>query len=225
MPQGAAIIDHPFARSLCDLAAIARAPVYVAPYPHLIASNVLLTVDAPALHADFPEIKRPGFFPLSQLSRQGSFDRLARELEAPELADVLTQKFGIELRNKPRLITVRKWSAGQHGRIHNDSEAKIFTALLYLNPTWQAIEGGRLRVLRDAKDFNNMAAEISPLYGNFLAFRRTENSWHGHKPFTGERRVIQITWLRSEEDLKRKERRSSLSHFFKKLLPFSGDYK
>ena len=31
-----------------------------------------------------------------------------------------------------------------------------------------------------------------------LAFKRSNNSWHGHEPFAGERRVIQFNWLTSQ---------------------------
>jgi hypothetical protein len=33
-----------------------------------------------------------------------------------------------------------------------------------------------------------------------LAFKRAENSWHGHKPFAGARRVVQFNWVTSEKD-------------------------
>ena len=124
------------------------------------------------------------------------------------------------------MITIRKWSALKDGRIHNDGEAKICTALLYLNPSWGGSEqGGRLRVLRGETDFENMALEVSPTYGSFFAFARTDNSWHGHKPFAGERRVIQVTWLRSWEDFHRKHKRGKLSFSLKKFLfRAGGDY-
>ena len=56
-------------------------------------------------------------------------------------------------------------------------------------------------------------------------FARTENSWHGHKPFTGERRVIQITWLQSQKEYDRKLKRGRFSYFLKRLMPWtSGGY-
>ena len=152
------------------------------------------------------------------LKREGAFDLLLQDLETPELAEVLSDQLGIDLRGKPRMITVRKWSALKDGRIHNDGEAKIATSLLYLNKDWDAAKGGAIRVLRDEHNFENMAAEVAPVFGNFFAFRRTENSWHGHKPFDGKRHVIQITWLRSEADLARKEKRGWLSFQLKKLF-------
>jgi SM-20-related protein len=215
------------AKSILDLSAIERGIVSETPYPHLIATGALPQSVAVMLAQDFPAIDRPGFFPASLFPRAGSFDRLLRDLESPALAATLTRKLGIELRDKPQMITIRKWSAIEDGRIHNDGEAKIATSLLYLNEHWQEGAAGSLRVLRSETDFDDMAAEISPIYGSFFAFKRTENSWHGHKPFAGERRVVQITWLRSWDDFYRKQKRGKFSWVLKKLLlsrKTDGDY-
>jgi len=187
------------------------------PYPHIMASNCLLPEIAPALSRDFPDIRKNGYLPLSLLERQGMFDALLRDLEGPEIAAILSEKLGLELRDKPRMITVRKWSAGNDGRIHNDGEAKICTSLIYLNETWPEGDAGRLRVLRSEHSFDDTAAEVPPTFGTFFAFKRTENSWHGHRPFTGERRVIQTTWLRSWDDFDRKEKRGRFAFLLKRL--------
>lgn len=206
------------AKPLLQFAAIEQAQPKYDPYPHLLASDALLRTDAEAIKRDFPDLKKNGYLPLSLLERKGAFATLLHDLEGPELAAILSDKLGLELRDKPRMITVRKWSAGNDGRIHNDSEAKIATSLLYLNETWPEGDGGRLRVLRSETSFDDTAAEVPPVYGSFFAFARTENSWHGHKPYTGERRVIQITWLRSWEDYERKEKRGKFAFLLKKLL-------
>jgi hypothetical protein len=59
---------------------------------------------------------------------------------------------------------------------------------------------------------------MRPTYGNFAIFKRTDNSYHGHLPWEGERRVIQIAWIVSEEEKNRKSRDGRLARFFKKLL-------
>jgi SM-20-related protein len=63
-----------------------------------------------------------------------------------------------------------------------------------------------------------MTAEISPVMGSCFGFRRADNSWHGHKPFAGERRVVQITWLRDASELERKKKRNSMAQFFKGIF-------
>ncbi len=203
----------------CNLDAIAQAQPSRDPYPHVIASGGLLPESAAALKRDFPNIKKTGYLPLSVIERKGAFDALLSDLESEEYARLVGEKLGLpELRDKPRMITVRKWSAAKDGRIHNDGEAKIATSLIYLNETWPEGDDGRLRVLRSDKSFDDTAAEVPPIYGSFFAFARTHNSWHGHKPFAGERRVIQQAWLRSWEDYERKEKRGRFSYFFKRLV-------
>jgi Rps23 Pro-64 3,4-dihydroxylase Tpa1-like proline 4-hydroxylase len=206
---------------ILQLGQVMSATAQFDPYPYLMASNCLSPDIAPALGKDFPDIKKNGYLPLSLLKREGMFDALLRDLEGPEIAAILSDKLGLELRDKPRMITVRKWSAGNDGRIHNDGEAKICTSLIYLNEAWPEGDAGRLRVLRSEHSFDDTAAEVPPVFGTFFAFKRTENSWHGHKPFTGERRVIQTTWLRSWDDFDRKEKRGRFAFLLKRLLSSS----
>jgi len=61
-----------------------------------------------------------------------------------------------------------------------------------------ATDGRLLRLLRSGTDIDDVVAEVPPLDGTLVAFRRSDNSWHGHKPFIGERRVIQLNWVTSE---------------------------
>jgi hypothetical protein len=54
-----------------------------------------------------------------------------------------------------------------------------------------------------------------------LAFRRSEKSFHGHKPFVGERRMIQLAWVR-EGPLARCEKHfNRLSKPVRRLLNMS----
>ena len=68
-----------------------------------------------------------------------------------------------------------------------------------MNPAWEN-SGGRLRLLKSADNLDDMIMEVPPTEGTLLAFKRADNSWHGHKPFAGERRVIQFNWVTSEGD-------------------------
>ena len=52
-------------------------------------------------------------------------------------------------------------------------------------------------MLRSSSDIEDYAAEVPPLGGTVLAFRRTDTSYHGHKPFVGERRMVQMNYLRA----------------------------
>ena len=61
-------------------------------------------------------------------------------------------------------------------------------------------------------------AEVSPEEGNIFAFVRGENSWHGHTPFVGERRVVQVTWLRDAAERDRKRKRGRLAWWLKGIF-------
>ena len=76
---------------------------------------------------------------------------------------------------------------------------------------------GCLRFLADGADIEAMLVpEIAPLYGTLVAFARADDSWHGHLPFEGERRVLRVAWLTREDDLLRKQRRGRFSRRWKK---------
>lgn len=60
-----------------------------------------------------------------------------------------------------------------------------------------------------------VASEVRSLYGTLVAFRRADNCFHEHLPYEGERRVIQIAWLISEDEKRRKTRRGRLSRLVK----------
>ena len=120
------------------------------------------------------------------------------------------------------MITVRGHCQKKDGRIHTDSKDKLVTCLLYLNdPSWSP-QGGRLRLLRNGKDLNSTIAEVPPEGGNFVAFKRTENSWHGHEPFEGQRRYIMFNWLQSDVALAKNLGRHRLSAVFKRMGLFDG---
>jgi len=190
------------------------------PFPFLIAKNFLPDTLRGQIAADFPAYTRPGFFPMDDKECGPTVRAIVRNLENPAFADRLGELLGVpNLGSLPSIVTIRKWSKATDGRIHNDGKVKVVTALLYLNETWPDTSDGCFRVLTDEQSFDHLAApEVKPLYGYFAAFRRTENSWHGHLPFTGERRVIQIAWLTSLEKKLRKEKRGRFTRLLKSVF-------
>ena len=92
------------------------------------------------------------------------------------------------------------------------------TLLIYMNEEWQAEGAGRLRVLYDGQNFEPFAAEVPPTMGTVFAFLRADHSWHGHKPFTGERRVVQTAWITDAKEIERKRKRNSTAQFFKGIF-------
>jgi len=215
MPEDMKPVD---VAQIIDLDRIRNGVVTIDPFPFIVAHDVIPRDLAPLLRRDFPEIERPGFLPLDSLKRSGVFETLVRQLQGPELAAILSERLGVDLNGKPKITTVRKWSEKEAGRVHVDGPSKIVTSLVYLNETWPEHEdGGRFRVLR-SESFDDCAAEVLPMFGTFVAFVRSDDSWHGHRPFVGERRVVQTAWLKSEADLIRKEKRGKLALALKNLL-------
>jgi hypothetical protein len=199
-----------------NLAALRSAPLHRAPFEYLIVPGFVRKEALAALHADYPRITRPGSFPVAQLHFGPAFRDLIEALEGPQVRRAFEAKFGIDLRGRPTMITVRGQCCGRDGRIHTDTESKILTVLLYMNPTWEQ-PGGRLRLLRSADDLEDMVVEVPPVEGTLLAFRRSANSWHGHKPFAGPRRVVQLNWVTDAATVRRELLRHRLSAWLKQI--------
>jgi len=202
-----------------DFESIRKADVARDPFEFLIINSVLSDGDLKTVRADFPKIDQPGIFPLSELSYGPGFARLIEEIRSPELAEAVGRKFGVDLRGLPLMITVRGQAQAKDGRIHTDTKDKVVTGLLYLNETWDG-SGGRLRMLRGPDEIENYVAEIPPNGGAFAAFRVSDRSFHGHKPFVGDRRYVMFNWVQSDAALARQLGRHKLSARIKKLLPF-----
>lgn len=190
------------------------------PFPFLIAKDILPESERRTLAADFPRFTEAGYLPHEADKCGASINALIAEATSPEVADKLGRKLGIEkLSQFPSLVTISAALNHRHGNIHTDGKSKVATALIYLNETWGDTSGGCFRFLTSEKDINaTVVPEMKPVYGNFAIFKRTDNSYHGHLPWEGERRVIQIAWIVSEEEKNRKSRDGKLARFFKKLL-------
>ena len=187
------------------------------PFPFLVAKNQLPLDAAEALDRDFPRYSDAGFFPYDSDECGPSFNALVAEMTAPKLANVIGQRLGVpNLGNYPTLVTVSRSLNKSHGTIHTDGQSKIVTALLYLNRDWPDISEGCLRFLEKIDDIDSLVTpEVRPIYGTLAAFRRADNSFHGHLPHVGERRVIQVAWLVNEEAKLRKTRRGRISRVVK----------
>jgi len=208
--------DPTITETLLDLRPLSAARRMTDPYPWIAASGCLSPAALPALRRDFPRLSRPGYHPVGQFTARGAFAELLAEIEAGAFDRVMTAQFGIDFAPLPRLVTVQQTSAAREGRPHTDGARKVATLLLYLHQGWTAPEG-RIRVLR-SENLEDVAAEFPPEEGNVFAFLRGEESWHGHLPFAGERRVVQVAWLRDRADLERKQQRHRFTWWLKGLL-------
>jgi hypothetical protein len=204
---------------ILDLDCLRRAPLRRDPFEFVIVENFIRPEHLPAVLGGFPRMARHGSFPLGALDCAAAFDRLAEELEGEALCHAIEDKFAIDLDGRPTMITVRGRSDGKDGGIHTDSATKLITLLLYMNPSWDD-PGGRLRLLRGAKDLDDFVAEVPPLAGTMVAFRRSDVSFHGHCQHKGERRSIQLNWVVDAAVVRRELSRHGWSARLKALNPF-----
>lgn len=181
---------------LLNISAFENAPLQREPFDFLIAENILSAENLEAVNRDYPAIDIPANFTPENLEYGPAFDQLLTEVDSPAFQAAVERKFGVNLANTEKTITVRKYSEMSDGNIHTDHWSKVITVLLYFNEEWTQA-GGKLRLLRSKHDIEDFAAEATPLGGTLLAFRRSHNSFHGYKRFEGERRMVQINWVKS----------------------------
>ena len=186
------------------------------PYDYVIVPGFVKANALPDIHETYPEIDQPGSFPYHSLEYGEAFSSLLDELQGPAMRAAIEKVFGADLTDRPTTVTVRGRCQRKDGRIHQDSTEKIITVLVYMNPAWEE-SGGRLRVLHSDKNLDDYAAEVPPAEGTLLAFRRSDTSHHGHKPFEGQRRVLQLNWVTSDKFATRERRRHAISAFFKRF--------
>lgn len=190
------------------------------PFPFMVAHGQLPDEARSELDRDFPRYSSAGFFPYDSRDCGPSVNALIADMTAPAFAGAVGSRLGIDnLHQYPTLVTVCRLLNKRHGTIHTDSRSKVATALIYLNGQWPDTSDGCLRFLHKIDDIDSLVApELIPLYGEFAVFKRCDNSFHGHLPYEGERRVIQVAWLTSENEKLRKTKRGKFSRAFKKLF-------
>lgn len=204
--------------SVFDLEAFDRAPVSHDPCDFIVVPHFIKPELLGAINKDYPEIDEPGNFPPGELTYGPSFTDVVAELNAPAFTERFAEKFGIDLSEFPLQMTVRKYSEASDGNVHNDSKGKIITALIYFNEQWEPKEG-RLRLVRSPNDIDDYAAEVAPEGGTLLAFRRSEQSFHGFKAFVGERRSLQMYWVKPKRAVSwsKGEKRVGIKRAIKRL--------
>jgi SM-20-related protein len=202
--------------SMLDLERFRNTPLTREPFEFLIVPEFVKPEARPAIDKDYPEVNRPGSFPLREVTYGSGFAKLIDEMRSEDFRKAFEEKFNIDLTHRPDMITVRGRCSEKDGKIHTDSETKIITILIYMNAAWES-SGGQLRLLRSGNNLEDVILEVPPTEGTLLAFHRSSNSWHGHKPFSGPRRVIQFNWVTSEAVVRREQNRHRLSAWTKRI--------
>jgi SM-20-related protein len=201
---------------MLNLSKLAAAELHAEPFEYLLVDDFLDPACKQAIVEDFPRIEKSGSFPLSRLSYGPAFKQLTGELLGPDFAAAVAEKFLLELNQYPTMLTVRGQCDSSDGGIHTDSKDKVVTVLLYLNPEWND-SGGRLRLLR-SRNLEDYVAEVSPTMGSLILFKRSDRSWHAHKPFEGQRMSLQMNWVKSDRYLRKERFRHEVSSFVKGLV-------
>jgi len=202
---------------MLSLDEFARVPLTRDPFDFLVVPGFVPPAMAKAAAQSFPGPNLPGVLPAPRDEPDTAFGRLLHELRSPRVTAAFGEKFGLALTTDTLMVTLRARTRPIDGQIHTDSETKRVTALIYLNTDWSG-SGGRLRLLRGPHDIEDMIAEVPPLQGTLLAFRRCDRSWHGHKPFDGQRRAIMLNWMVNAAAARREPRRHAISSGFKRMF-------
>jgi len=200
-----------------DLPRFAETPLQREPFDYLVLPEFVPHDTAVAAAAAFPERDLPGVLPAPANPGDDAFGDLLRAIRSPATSEAFGRKFGLDLDPSTLMVTLRARARPVDGQIHTDSTTKVVTALIYLNTDWSDA-GGRLRLLRGPNDLDDMIAEVPPIAGTLIAFRRTDCSWHGHKPFDGPRRAIMFNWMTDAAAARRELRRHAVSAGIKTLL-------
>ena len=204
--------------SMMNLDALRNAALQTDPFDFLVAPGFLSADVLSRVNADYPAIETAANHALENLEAGPAFSALKDELQSPEFAAVLGEKFDMDLVSLPSTVTVRKFCERTDGNIHTDHKSKVITVLVYFNENWEH-EEGQLRMLRSKDDIEDYVAQVPPLGGTLLAFRRTEHSWHGHTRFVGERRMVQLNYLDQSPLAVAAQRISRFgTHFMKNVL-------
>ena len=204
--------------SQINLNAVRDARLETDPFEFMVAPGFLSPELLSAVNADYPAIDTAANHALENLSYGPAFGQLMDDLQSDEFAQVISDKFDMDLVGLPTTITVRKFCERTDGNIHTDHKSKIITVLVYFNENWEH-EDGQLRMLRSKTDIEDYAAQVAPLGGTLLAFKRTDHSWHGHTRFVGERRMVQVNFLDQSPLAVAAQRVSRFgTHFMKNVL-------
>jgi SM-20-related protein len=180
-----------------DLESIEETLLQKDPFDYIVVPACIASEALENINRDYPGIERPGNLSVDDVNYGVAFRKFLEECRGPEFAAQIGRKFDLDLSRSPVTITVRKYCEKSDGNIHTDHPSKVITVLVYFNQDWSSNDG-RLRFLRSDGDIEDYAAEVPPIGGTLLAFRRTDVSWHGHTTFVGERRMVQVNFLRSD---------------------------
>lgn len=173
---------------------LSQVEVKTSPFPHFYLEQSLVSDEAITLIEEFPPLQKGGSFNIKDVEASERLRHFIQQFDSTEVRRILGEKFDLDLSDKPMMATLRGYSRAKDGRIHTDSKSKLITVLIYLNQEWPA-PTGRLRILRSGDDMEDYTDELIPGPGSLVAFKVTDNCWHGYPSYEGKRQSIQINFL------------------------------
>lgn len=198
-----------------DIDRVQSAKLKSDPFDYVVVPNFLKAASLSRVIDSYPDLKG-GSYPLDSITVSPMLRAVIDQMDGPDFERAVEGKFGVALAGKPKMYSLRGYCRASDGKIHTDSKDKIITVLLYLNESWPH-EHGKLRLLRSESDLADYVEQVPPDDGTLLIFRRSERSWHGHEPFEGVRRSIQMNWMVSEGRRGFHALRHKISARFKKM--------
>ncbi len=198
---------------------LSQAMVHTEFFPFFHVDNIFLDeVDIDLIINDFPSMTNGGSFQVDSIEAGKFVRKLIDELEGEKFKRILEKKFNVNLDKAKVATTLRGYSRKKDGKIHTDSKTKILTVLLYLNKNWPE-KNGNLRLLKENNNLEDYIKEIPCTFGSMVAFKVTNECWHGFKAFEGKRLSIQLNYIYPEalrtHNLRRKIS-STLKSIFKR---------
>ena len=201
---------------LLNLDAVTSAQTKLKPFPYFIVDRSVSDTFADEILNDFPEITSGGSYALSEVNPGPRFNELLEELNGAAFRDIISRKLELDLRERPMVITLRGVSRAKDGRIHTDSKSKMATILIYFNKPWVS-DTGKLRVL-NSENMEDYVEEITPNTGSMIAFKVTDDCWHGYPAYEGIRQSIQINFVEDDKAANKHGRRHGWTAKLKKLF-------
>src|SRR5438874_11915604 len=93
--------------STLDLERFRGTPLTREPFDFLIVPEFVKAEARALIDKDYPEVGRPGSFPLREVSYGPGFARLIEEMRSDEVRKSFEEKLNIELNTRPDIITDR----------------------------------------------------------------------------------------------------------------------
>lgn len=208
-------------RQLINLAYLRHHRLETDPYGWAVIDNQFTPDDAARLAATFPcdrfklvnrsDAERDYQYEARSLIAMGAdaithpddlsdaWQALARDLLSPRYRAAMTTLTGCDLTQAPMEVNVFHYGPGGSLDAHRDLPEKLVTHVLYFNRSWNAADGGCLRILRSS-DPADLVAEIPPIAGSSSVIVRSENSWHAVSRVASDsaisRRSVTVTFYR-----------------------------